>query len=126
MTHGYPASMTLAAILAIAGGLFGALGSIVTAFSLNRLFAELRLAQEFLGITVEAYVNGIRDVPMFEGMQERYETAKKHGSTLTWIGVVLLALGFIFQAASVVISEHTPTPVSSTSSSQLTENEKPR
>jgi hypothetical protein len=96
--------VSTATILAIGGGLSGTLGSIVTAFSLNRLLAELKLAHQSLRISVEAAITTQGDVPIFRGIDERISAAETTGSCLTWVGVVLLALGFILQALSVVAS----------------------
>ena len=94
--------MNVSTALAIGGGLCGTLGSIITAFSLSRLLTELHLANELLRITVESYITERQDVPLFKGTDKRHESAEKHGTLLTWLGVVLLALGFILQAASAV------------------------
>jgi hypothetical protein len=95
--------MRLRAILAIAGALCGTVGSIITAFSVNSVLRELHLAQEFLNVTAEALATDQRDVPVFTGTDRRFGKAESRSSKILSLGVALLAIGFILQAASVLV-----------------------
>lgn len=95
--------MSTQAILAVSGALAGTVGSIITAFSVNQALAELHLAQQALGVTVEGLATNQPNVPIFTGTEKRYQRADAHGARLVWLGVALLAAGFILQALSVVL-----------------------
>jgi hypothetical protein len=97
--------VSVALILAIAGALCGTAGSVVTAFSLNRVLTELKLAQGFVQITLK-WLAARGSMQIFEGMNRRIEKAQARSSKLVWFGVVLLALGFVLQAASVLIQKN--------------------
>jgi hypothetical protein len=96
--------MTNPQILAVLGGAAGTLGSILTAFSLNGVIQELKIARHALDITTEALASPQRCVPVFTGVSGRIERAERRGSRILWFGVLLLAAGFILQAASVYFS----------------------
>jgi hypothetical protein len=96
--------MTRAQVLVIIGGGAGSLGSIITAFSLNAVVRELDLARQFMGVTLEAISSQSRDVPVFTGLDRRFAKATRTSVWLVWIGVLLLAAGFILQPVSLVIS----------------------
>jgi hypothetical protein len=96
--------MTSQAILAIGGAFAGTTGSMLTAFSVNRALTELHLAQRFLGVTVERLATSQSAIPIFTGTEQRFKSAEAYGSRLVWIGVALLAAGFILQALSVLAS----------------------
>lgn len=98
--------MPLASILTIAGALCGTLGSILTAFSVNRVLGELHLAQGLLNTTAEALAHPQSDVPIFTGLDKRFSQASAHSSRVIWFGVVLLALGFILQTASNLLTAY--------------------
>jgi len=87
-------------ILAILPAATGTTGPILTAFSVNQILHELNLARQFLGVTTEAIGRNERHIPVFEGLDKRFDRASKKGSTILWVGVTLLALGFILQAVS--------------------------
>lgn len=92
--------MTTQQWLSIAGGLAGSLGSIVTAFSLNAVIQELNLARGFLETTLEGMAS-TGNAFIFTGLDERYKRASRWASKVLWVGVCLLVLGFVLQAASV-------------------------
>jgi hypothetical protein len=90
-------------ILGVAGAFCGMSGSIITAFSANAIFNELYLAQEFLSVTTEAFATGQRDVPVFTGTDRRFERAQRRSAKIVWLGVALLALGFVLQGVSTAL-----------------------
>lgn len=96
--------MTIPQTLAVIGAAAGTLGSILTAFSVNDIIQELKIARDALHISIDALANDQRDVPVFTGFTERFERAERKGSRFLCIGVVLLASGFILQAASTYLS----------------------
>jgi hypothetical protein len=91
-------------VLAIGGAFAGTAGSIITAFSVNRALTELHLGQRFLGVTLEGLAMNQPNVPIFTGTERRFKNAASHGARLVWLGVALLATGFILQALSVLLS----------------------
>jgi hypothetical protein len=93
--------MTTVQILAILGAGAGSAGSIITAFSMNAILSELDFARRALGHTTEALASNQRDIPVFTGFDDRIRRASRSGSRWLWIGVLLLAAGFILQAVSV-------------------------
>lgn len=76
----------------------------ITAFSMNAIRRELDDARQALDITTDALASNQRDVPVFQGLDQRIRRAGKRGSWLLWVGVILLAAGFILQAISTRIS----------------------
>lgn len=86
--------------IAVAGAASGALGSILTAFSLSDVIRELHLARQFIEITLRALAEN-QDVPIFTGLDRRQERAEKRGRLILWAGVLLLVAGFILQAVAV-------------------------
>jgi hypothetical protein len=95
--------MSAHTILAVVGGFCGTAGSIITAFGVNRSLKELYLGQQFISVTVEGLATRQPDVPVFVGTERRFERAQSHDAKVVWVGVALLALGFILQAVSTVI-----------------------
>ncbi len=95
--------MTTYAGLAILGAFAGTAGSIMTAFSVNRLLTELKLAHRFVDTTLEALAANHGPILRFTGIEKRFAKAEKKGSWLLWPGVTSLGLGFILQAASVLV-----------------------
>jgi hypothetical protein len=87
--------------LATIGAAAEALGSIITAFSLNSVVRELNIARGFLEVAVAALARNSRDIPVFEGLEDRYHHASKWGTKLVWVGVALLVAGFVLQAVSI-------------------------
>jgi len=98
--------MSADVVLAIAGALSGTGGSIITAFSVNGVLRELYLAQQFFSFTAEALATNQPDVPVFTGTERRFKTAETRSARKVWFGVILLALGFILQAGSVLLQKH--------------------
>lgn len=96
--------MTTPQLLALLGGASGTVGSILTAFSLNGVIRELKFARLALDTTIEAVATNQRDIPVFTGVDKRIEQAEKKGSWILWAGVILLATGFLLQAASSYIA----------------------
>ena len=93
--------MTAQQWLAVLGAAAGSLGSVITAFSLNRVIRELNIARKGIEVSVEALASNQPNVPLFDGLDERYDRAVRWGNRLVWIGVGLLAAGFILQAISI-------------------------
>ena len=93
--------------LAVLGAAAGSLGSIITAFSLNRVIQELNIARQGVEISVEAMAGNQRDIPVFQGFNERMARATRWGNVLVFVGVILLVTGFVLQAASVI---YVPSP----------------
>jgi predicted cobalt transporter CbtA len=89
-------------ILAVAGAASGALGSIVTAFSLSSVLRELNIARGFLEVTVSAIATQSRAIPVFEGLEKRHHRATKWSNVVLWFGVALLVGGFVLQAMSIL------------------------
>jgi hypothetical protein len=84
--------------LGIVAAAAGTLGSILTAFSVNRSLTELNLARQFHELTLTALAEARSEVPLSQGLDTRYKNAKVTGTALLWLGVALLALGFILQS----------------------------
>jgi hypothetical protein len=95
--------MTTQAILAIAGGFAGTAGSIITAFSVNRILRELQFAHEALSVTIEGLATDQQPVAIFTGIKNRFKKAEVYGSVILWIGIGLLAVGFICQSLSSLV-----------------------
>ena len=57
--------------LAVLGAAAGSLGSIITAFSLNSVIRELNIARRAIETTVEALACNQRDIPVFQGFDQR-------------------------------------------------------
>lgn len=89
--------------IAIIGALSGTLGSIITVFSLTSVIRELNIARDFLEITVKQLTLNESDIYNFEGLDERYHKASKWSTKASWIGVILLAIGFILQAVNIFL-----------------------
>ena len=99
--------MTMQQWLTIAGAAAGSMGSIITAFSLNSVIRELNIARQGIEVTVEALASNQRNVPVFQGFDERHERAVRCGTKLVWLGVCLLVAGFVLQAGSVWVGTDT-------------------
>lgn len=95
--------MSTSTILAIAGAFAGTVGSIITAFSVNQALTALHLGHLALRVTVEGLATNQRSISMFEGIEKHFERAEAHGAKLVWLGVLLMAAGFILQALSVLL-----------------------
>ena len=97
-------------ILTILAAACGTAGSILTAYSVSGLIRELVLARRFNSLSIEAiakYVAGTtRDIPLFKGLNENHKKAEKKGNVKLWIGVMLLAVGFILQTVSMISSSN--------------------
>ena len=89
--------------LAVLGAAAGSLGSIITAFSLNSVIRELNIARGFLEVTVEALASAQPNIPVFQGLEQRYHHASRWGNKVVWVGVALLVAGFVLQAFSICI-----------------------
>jgi hypothetical protein len=92
--------MTTQQWLAVAGGAAGSMGSIITAFSLNYVIRELNIARRAIEMTVQALAVNQQNVPVFHGLDQRYDRAVRRGNCLVFTGVFLLVAGFILQAVS--------------------------
>jgi hypothetical protein len=92
--------MTTQQWLAVAGGAAGSMGSIITAFSLNYVIRELNIARRAIETTVQALAVNQHNVPVFHGLDQRYDRAVRRGNWLVFTGVFLLVAGFILQAVS--------------------------
>lgn len=86
--------------VAILGALCGTLGSVLTAFSVNATLDELKFARESLERTALMSLKEGGDVLVVTGHDKRIAAATKRDAWKLRIGVSLLALGFILQAAS--------------------------
>jgi hypothetical protein len=91
--------------LAVIGAGAGSLGSIITAFSLNAVIRELNIARGFLEVTVEALASNQANIPVFQGLADRYHRASRWGNKVVWVGVA--ARGRVRPSSS----EHLPVGV---------------
>lgn len=82
----------------------GSLGSIITAFSLNGVIRELNIARKGIETTMKIFISPSPGVPVFEGFDKRFDRSARRGNVLVGVGVILLVVGFIFQAISTCIS----------------------
>ncbi len=92
--------MTTPQLLAVLGAGAGTLGSIITAFSLNGVVSVLNAARNALELSNEVAATS-NDRVVVRGFDELMRTASWRGTKLLWLGVALLALGFVFQALSI-------------------------
>ncbi len=88
---------------AVSGAAAGSLGSIITAFSLNAVIRELNIARRFLEVTVEALASNQPNIPVFQGLEDRYHRASRWGNKVVWVGVALLVAGFVLQSVSICL-----------------------
>ena len=88
--------------LSIVGAAAGTLGSVICAFSLNRVLTALMLAREAMDATLQAVVKNADPIVVFTGFDKRLTAASRRSAWLIWIGVALLAVGFIAQAMGVM------------------------
>ena len=98
--------MPTSTTLAIAGAIAGSIGSIITAFGANSTLRALHLGQEAHNETIRKLLSSSPGTPTFTGLDRQFDNAGASGARLVWLGVVLLALGFISQALSVLSSSH--------------------
>jgi hypothetical protein len=89
-------------ILAIAGGLAGTAGSIITAFGANNTLKALRLSLDAHDLTITTYLTGQHNIPLWDGLAKQNEKARVRDAKLVNVGVTLLAAGFLLQALSVL------------------------
>jgi hypothetical protein len=97
-----PSSTTLA----IAGAIAGTIGSIITAFGANSTLRALHLGQDAQNETIRKLLSSSSGSSISTGLDRQFDRAGASGARLVWLGVVLLALGFISQALSVLSSSH--------------------
>ncbi len=93
--------MTTGQCVSVIGAACGTLGSILTAFSLNSAISEINFARKPLEVTVEGIATKQPNIPVFTGLDRRFDKAGRKGAAIAWIGVGLLAMGFILQAVGV-------------------------
>ncbi len=93
--------MNTSQILAVIGAATGTLGSILTAFSLNGVVSVLNAARNALELSNEMAATS-NDRLIAGGFDQLFQRASRSGGWLLWLGVSLLAAGFIFQALSVL------------------------
>ena len=92
--------MSTTIILAIAAGLAGTLGSIITAFGANKTLKTLRLAVSAHDFALVNLLSKSPMVPLVTGLDRQHDRAGKYDMKVVWMGVTLLAAGFILQALS--------------------------
>lgn len=90
--------------LSIIGALCGSLGSIISVFSLNKVVYELNLARRFIEVTVCELAHGSHDIHVFDGLDERFSKASRWGFKVSWVGIVLLVIGFLLQSICIVFT----------------------
>jgi hypothetical protein len=100
--------VSISTVLAIAGGLAGTAGSVITAFGANNTLRALRLSLDAHDLTITTYLTGQHNVPLWDGLPKQNKRAWARDTKLVWIGVTLLALGFILQGLSVLFASHSP------------------
>lgn len=93
--------MTTSQILAAIGAAAGTLGSILTAFSINGVVSVLNTARKALELSNEMAAMS-NDRLVVNGLDKQVQRASRKGAWLLWVGVSLLAAGFILQALGVL------------------------
>jgi len=83
-------------IISVIGLLLGLSGSIILAFSLNRIIQELNFALQFHDITIGQILSR-GDIPHFTGIDERLKSGLTSTAKRTTTGIVFIALGFAIQ-----------------------------
>lgn len=90
-------------MLAVAGAACGTLGSIITAFSVSHVIRELEFSRQANEETVKMMARNQGDIPIFTGFGDRMKRAVKSDSRKLYLGVLLLAAGFILQAGATLV-----------------------
>lgn len=97
--------MTLQLALSIIGLVLGIAGSVVLAFSLNKLTAELVLCLQLVDTTVGSLVSS-HEIPRFTGIDARLNDGVASAKNRTIGGVLLLAMGFALQLVTLFMQAY--------------------
>jgi hypothetical protein len=82
---------------------FGFLGSVMLAASMNRLFRPILLSLNAFDTTLKAYLGGDQNVPVFRGLDKHLDRGVIANKRLSVAGFLLLAIGFILQLVALFI-----------------------
>ena len=94
-------------IISLMGLILNTLGSIILAFSLNKVTKMLNTSITALENFKYSYLSG-GDVFSFTGMDKHRNKALKISRYMTNIGLILLILGFVLQIISLTINQTSP------------------
>lgn len=89
--------------LAIIGLSINITGSVLLAFSLNKIIKAYSSSIIDLEHFKDTFLSG-GNVVSFTGLDKNRKNAKRNNKTLTVIGLVLLMIGFVFQLISILIN----------------------
>lgn len=88
--------MTTGAVLSVASGGVGLIGSGILAFSLGPIIRSLVLAWHAHETTIDQLTSP-GNVVRFTGLEKHLEASDKRSGFLTTVGLILLALAFALQ-----------------------------
>lgn len=94
-------------IISLMGLILNTLGSVILAFSLNKVTNMLNTSISTLEHFKDTYLSG-GDVLSFTGMDKHRNKALKISRLMTNIGLTLLILGFVLQIISLTINQTSP------------------
>jgi hypothetical protein len=90
--------------LGISGLAVGFLGTVILAFSLNRVFEALKFATDAHDIAITGLTTPRSDVYVFQGTDEHVDRGHRTAVRMTHVGLWLLALSFALQTAARIAS----------------------
>ncbi len=91
------------AALSIIGSFIAFAGTIVLAFSLGGVIAELKLSVKAIYATITSIVAG-GDIYLFEGWEGRVSRAITKVGRLTYLGLFLVVISLLFQGYSIYVA----------------------
>ena len=86
--------------IALLAAIFGLVGSVILAFSLNRVLAEVRFAVDALSNSIESVVSK-GDVFVFRGLDARLRTANRISNSWVRAGIYCLLTSAALAAWSI-------------------------
>ncbi|MTH14148.1 hypothetical protein [Flavobacterium sp. LC2016-01] len=88
--------------LNIIGLITNIVGTIILAFSLNKYIRSIRMAIDAHELFIKSICHPTKPVIQVTGTNSHMNRDKKIAAILSWLGVGLVLLGFIFQLASYI------------------------
>ncbi len=93
----------IGSVLSVSGLVLATVGAFILAFSLNRAISELVICLQFVDVTLGALCSG-GAVPRFEGIETRLKKGVTSAKNRTMAGVVLVAIGLLFQLGGALLT----------------------
>jgi hypothetical protein len=88
------------ALATFLGLVLNLIGTVIVGLSATRVLTSIHAALMMHQTTIEAWLGGSKDVPIFTGVDESRERELKKSARLVAIGLWFIIAGFLLQVAS--------------------------